>query len=151
MRISFTPRPLWSTYAIFVSATLTTVNSGIAMLSLRTPPPVTLRNTSTPCARRNGGRPIEIRNAAASAAARTAAKVPRFTSSPSRSGVVEPEVDPEECFPELLGQGRERRRFGDRTQRRLVVEQIAGGLLHREPADLSVAADLEDDLRLGAV
>src|SRR5439155_214959 len=172
MRISLTPRPLWSTYAIFVSATpaspvnCSTVSSAIlcerrrhcgagisnffeamsrcsavvrsySLISVSTRSP---RKVTSPCS-----------PAWAPVAARTPAKVTRFTSSSSRSGVVESEVDPEECLLKRVGQGRERRRVGDRAQRRLVVERIAGGLLDREPADLPVAADLEDHLRLGAV
>src|SRR5439155_25498206 len=101
---------------------------------------------STPWARGAG---VRGHDAATAASVRMAIRRPalvRLTSLPRRRGVVgELQPDGQHGFCEVGGERREWVRLGHRANRRLVVIRVAGGLVHADAAQASVAGDLEDD------
>src|SRR5262245_25711153 len=133
-----------------VSAPVTTVKSGMAMLSFLVPPPVTLRNTSVPWAPAGRavmigagpGRAIAVRTSTSATTRRS------FMRSASILGEVEAKVDPEHGLRIFRRQRRQWIGLSDGAQGLLVVVRVAGRLLDAELAHLAVAGDLEDGHRL---
>ena len=93
-----------------VSVPASSVNSGTAMLSLRVPPPVTFRKTSTPWARRGRGAVHGVTEVRTSSDTTSATSERRdIITSPSVRREVEAEMHAQERPREVLGQRRERR------------------------------------------